>query len=205
MRLPLILHALGVVVEESDAQLVTRAKGGDRRSFDLLVQRHHNLVYNTAYRMLGDAGGAEDATQTAFIRAYRSLSRFRGKSAFSTWLYRIVSNVCLDALRTRRDDSVGLEVSYDGDDEVQQRPLPDESAEPAANAERSELQRVVHRAISQLPEDYRMVLVLYDITGFSYEEIAGILQIPLGTVKSRLNRARLALRDVIAPDLELFA
>ena len=170
----------------------------------MLVERHHNLVYNTAYRMLGDAGNAEDATQTAFIRAYRSLSRFRGKSAFSTWLYRIVSNVCLDILRTRRGDTVGLEVSHDGDDEVQQRSLPDESAEPAANVERSELQRVVHRAISQLPEDYRMVLVLYDITGFSYEEIAGILQIPLGTVKSRLNRARLALKDVIAPDLELF-
>ena len=172
----------------------------------MLVQRHHNLVYNTAYRMLGDTGSAEDATQMAFIRAYRSLSRFRGKSAFSTWLYRIVSNVCLDALRRRKGDAVGLEVSYDGDDEeAQERPLPDESAEPAANAERSELQRIVHHAISQLPEDYRMVLVLYDITGFSYEEIAGILQIPLGTVKSRLNRARLALRDVIAPDLELFA
>lgn len=201
----MILDALGVAVGESDAQLVRRAKGGDRRSFDLLVQRHHNLVYNTAYRMLGDTGSAEDATQTAFIRAYRSLNRFRGKSAFSTWLYRIVSNVCLDALRSRKGDTVGLEVSYDGDEEAQERPLPDESAEPAANAERSELQRIVHRAISQLPEDYRMVLVLYDITGFSYEEIAGILQIPLGTVKSRLNRARLALRDVIAPDLELFA
>lgn len=205
MGLPLILHALGVPVGDSDAQLVARAKAGDRRSFDLLVQSHYTLVYNTAYRMLGDTSSAEDATQMAFIRAYRSLSRFRGNSAFSTWLYRIVSNVCLDRLRKRRDDVVGLDVSYDEDSEAQERPLPDESAEPATNAERSELQRIVHRAISQLPEDHRMVLVLYDITGFSYEEIAGILQIPLGTVKSRLNRARLALRDVIAPDLELFA
>ncbi len=188
----------------SDSQLVAKAKSGDRHSFDLLVEQNYLLVYNTAYRMLGDSASAEDATQTAFVRAYRSLKRFRATSAFSTWLYRIVCNVCLDTIRSHKDETVSLEVVYDDGDDPQQRPLPDESAEPGAYIERSERQRLVHRAISQLAEDYRMVLVLYDITGLSYEEIAETLEIPLGTVKSRLNRARLALKDIIAPDLELF-
>jgi len=191
-------------VPNSDSQLVAKAKSGDRHSFDLLVEQNYLLVYNTAYRMLGDSASAEDATQTAFVRAYRSLKRFRATSAFSTWLYRIVCNVCLDTIRSHKDETVSLEVVYDDGDDPQQRPLPDESAEPGAYIERSERQRLVHRAISQLAEDYRMVLVLYDITGLSYEEIAETLEIPLGTVKSRLNRARLALKDIIAPDLELF-
>jgi len=191
-------------VANSDSQLVGKAKSGDRRSFDLLVKQNYLLVYNTAYRMLGDSATAEDATQTAFVRAYRSLNRFRATSAFSTWLYRIVCNVCLDIIRTHKAETVSLEVVYDDGDEPQQRPLPDESAEPGAHLEQSERQQLVHRAISQLSEDYRAVLVLYDITGLSYEEIAEALAVPLGTVKSRLNRARLALKDIIAPDMELF-
>ncbi len=191
-------------MSNSDSQLVARAKRGDRPSFDLLVKQNYVLVYNTAYRMLGDEASAEDATQSAFVRAYRSLDRFRGSSAFSTWLYRIVCNVCLDVLRSRRDDTVSLDIVHSDDDDVRQRPLPDDSADPTADAEQAEHRLLVHRAISQLSLDYRMVLVLYDINGFTYEQIAQMLDIPLGTVKSRLNRARLALKDIIAPDLELF-
>lgn len=191
-------------MQNSDSQLVARAKRGDRRSFDLLVEQHYLLVYNTAYRMLGDSDSAADATQTAFVRAYRSLGRFRGTSAFSTWLYRIVCNVCLDSLRSRRSDVVSLDVDHEDDGDPHELSLPDTTGEPGAHAEQSERQQAVHRALGQLSEDYRLVLALYDLMGFSYDEIADILQVPLGTVKSRLNRARLALKDVLAPDMELF-
>ncbi len=187
----------------SETELVSSARKGDRTSFDLLVRRHYTLVYNTAYRILGDASTAEDATQAAFIRAFRSLPRFRGSSAFSTWLYRIVSNVCLDTLRARKDNVTSIDVAFDGEDS-HERPLPDSDTEPAAVFEQTERQRAVHRAISVLSEDHRMVLVLYDISGFSYEEVAAILEMPLGTVKSRLNRARIALKDILADSMELF-
>ncbi len=191
-------------MRKPDSNLIARSKAGDRAAFDALVRDHYALVYNTAFRMLGEQGAAEDATQTAFVRAYRSLDRFRGGSAFSTWLYRIVSNVCLDMLRARRDDTVALEIAHGDDDDTEQRPLPDGTAEPAALAERAERQQVVHRAIGRLSDDHRVVLVLCDIAGLSYEEIAEILDMPIGTVKSRLNRARLALKDILTPHLELF-
>lgn len=191
-------------MQHSDSQLISRARKGDRRSFDLLVEQHYTLVYNTAYRILGDGDSAADATQTAFVRAYRSIGRFRGTCAFSTWLYRIVCNVCLDLLRSNRSDVVSLDVEHEGDEGPRQRPLRDPSHEPSSHAEQSERQRAVHRALGLLTEDYRVILVLCDLLGFSYDEIAQILQIPLGTVKSRLNRARLALKEALAPDMELF-
>lgn len=190
-------------MSSQDHNLVQKAQNGDRASFDILVEKHYRLVYNTAYRMLSDHDSAQDATQSAFVRAYRSLDRFRSNAAFSTWLYRIVTNVCLDMIRARRDDVDSLEIEYDEDD-TQQRPLPDESAEPAQHAERAQLQQLVHRAIATLSPEYRTVIVLYDIRGFAYDEIADILKVPLGTVKSRLNRARKALKEEIGSDVELF-
>ncbi|MFO7945707.1 MAG: sigma-70 family RNA polymerase sigma factor [Armatimonadota bacterium] len=186
-----------------DHELVAKAKNGDRASFDALVREHYRLVYNTAYRMMSDHEAAEDATQAAFVRAFGAIERFRGTAAFSTWLYRIVTNVCLDMLRARRDDVDSLEIEYD-EDEAHRRPLPDESAEPASRAQQVERQRVVHEAIGRLTPQYRAVIVLYDIRGFSYEEISDILEVPLGTVKSRLSRARDALKDEIGSSVELF-
>ena len=191
-------------MQHSDAELVSRATKGDRRSFDLLVEQHYSLVYNTAYRILGDADSAADATQTAFVRAYRSLGRFRGTSAFSTWLYRIVCNVCLDVLRSTRGNVVSLDATDEEAIGSHHRQLRDHSHEPSFHVEQSERQRAVHKALGLLHEDYRVVLVLCDLQGFSYDEIAQIVQIPLGTVKSRLNRARLALKKALAPDMELF-
>ncbi len=190
-------------MSKKDQELVAKAKNGDRASFDALVREHYRLVYNTAYRMMSDHEAAEDATQAAFVRAYRAIERFRGTAAFSTWLYRIVTNVCLDMLRRRRDDVDSLEIEYDEDD-THKRPLPDESAEPASHAQQTERQRIVHEAIGRLTAEYRAVIVLYDIRGFSYDEISDILDVPLGTVKSRLSRARDALKDEIGPSLELF-
>ena len=191
-------------MQKSDAQLVSLARRGDRSSFDMLVERHYTLAYNTAYRMLDDVDSASDATQAAFVRAYKSLGSFRGRSAFSTWLYRIVCNVCLDLLRNRRNDVVSLDVAVESPDGTSLHTIPDVSAKPDLSAERSERQRCVHAALRRLSAEYRGVVVLFDLLGFSYDEIADILQIPLGTVKSRLNRARLALKDTLAEDMELF-
>jgi len=186
----------------SEHDLIRQAQAGDRRSFDQLVTRAYPLVFNTAYRILGDHDAAADATQTSFVRAYRSLRTFRGSSSFTTWLYRIVSNVCLDMVRQRRRHAQSL--TLDSDDEPQtERDIPDESAAPERSALESELQRAVHQALQKLTPEHRLVLTLYDLAGFSYEEIAATLKLPLGTVKSRLNRARLALRDELRHRTEL--
>jgi RNA polymerase sigma-70 factor (ECF subfamily) len=186
-----------------DINWVERARQGDARAFDHLVQEHYVLAYNTAYRMLGNADQAEDATVEAFARAYRSLERFRGESSFSTWLYRIVTNVCLDHLRGPAQVTTSLDEGG-GEDGTMTREVPDETDNPALVALQVRRQQTVHRALQHLSSEHRAVLVLYDLNGFSYEEVGGILGIPVGTVKSRLNRARHALKEELEPELELF-
>lgn len=183
---------------------IRAAQGGDGRAFDRLVDTHYRSVYNTTYRMLGTSSAAADATQMTFLKAYEALESFRGEANFSTWLYRITVNVCLDELRRRKNDPISL-TEEDEDGELSGvRDVPDETEEPARSAEQKELQRLVHEGIGRLPEDFRTVIVLYDIRGLSYQEISEVLGIPLGTVKSRLNRARNALREEMAVYLELF-
>lgn len=186
----------------SEHDLILRAQSGDRRSFDQLVARAYPLVFNTAYRILGDYDSASDATQTSFVRAYRSLRTFRMSSSFTTWLYRIVSNVCLDMVRRRKRHGQSLTLDSD-EDTPTEREIPDERQQPEHMALESELQQAVHKAVGSLRMEHRVVLVLYDLAGFSYEEIAEMLKLPLGTVKSRLNRARLALRRELAEEPEL--
>ncbi|MGC9316958.1 MAG: RNA polymerase sigma factor [Armatimonadota bacterium] len=189
----------------SEEELIRAARAGDDEAFDLLVEAHYRSVYNTAYRMLGRPSAASDATQTTFLRVYEALDSFRGDASLSTWLYRITMNVCLDELRRRKNEPLSLTDEDDDGEPAGQRDLPDEAAEPAQTAEQRELQKLVHEAIARLPEDLRTVIVLYDIRGLSYREIAEVLEIPLGTVKSRLNRARGALKDEMAEHLELFS
>ena len=186
----------------SEHDLILQAQAGDRHSFDQLVAQAYPLVFNTAYRILGDHDAAADATQTSFVRAYRSLRTFRGSSSFTTWLYRIVSNVCLDMVRRRKRQAQSL--TLDSDEESQgERDIPDERDHPERLLLETELQQAVHRALQTLSPEHRVVLTLYDLAGFSYEEIAAMLKLPLGTVKSRLNRARLALRDEMSARTEL--
>lgn len=188
----------------TEAAEIRAAQAGDRRAFDRLVDAHYRSVYNTAYRMLGAESAAADATQATFLKVYEALGSFRGDSSFSTWLYRITMNVCLDDLRRRKHEPLSLTDEDDDGEPTGERDLPDESDEPARSAEQKELAELVHAAIGRLPEDFRTVIVLYDIRGLSYQEIGEVLAIPLGTVKSRLNRARNALRDEMAGHLELF-
>jgi len=188
----------------NESEIIRQCQAGDTSSFNLLVEEHYTRVYNTALRMLGTPDSAADATQAAFVRAFRSLDSFRGDASFSTWLYRITANVCLDELRNRPQEPVSLTFVSDNDEEPQEHSIPDSRTEPSARVARDERQRVVHEAIQQLSAEYRLVLVLYDLNGFSYKETAQVLGIPVGTVKSRLNRARNALKEVLRPHLELF-
>lgn len=189
----------------ADEVLVKAAREGDTAAFEVLVTRYERKVYSLAYRYSGDPDDARDLAQEAFLKAFVALKGFRGGSSFSTWIYRITANVCLDAMRSRRRrPTVSLDrplAAGDGDMKWQ---VPDGSVDPGEVVERRELQAAVQRAITRLSPEHRMVLVLRDLQDLSYEEVAGVLGLNLGTVKSRLNRARLALRDHLA-EAELLA
>jgi RNA polymerase sigma-70 factor (ECF subfamily) len=168
------------VNEASDGDLVSRFLDGDRSAFTALMERHERRVYNLAYRMLGRAEDAADASQETWLICLRKLSGFRGTSAFTTWLHRVAVNVCLDALRkrAREDPAAG--------DELEPPPAPDPTEATAGTLD-------VQRALMQVPEEFRAALILHDVQGVPYEEIADSLGAPLGTVKSRIHRGRVAL------------
>jgi RNA polymerase sigma-70 factor, ECF subfamily len=168
------------VTEPSDEDLVRRYVSGDRVAFGALVERHERRVYNLAYRMLGTPEDAADATQDVFVICLRKLGGFEGRSAFTTWLHRVAANVCYEALRRRGRESV----AYEG--EVEPPPGADHAETSAAAVD-------VHRALQRVPEEFRMVMILHDVQGVPYEEIAESLGAPIGTVKSRLHRGRVAL------------
>jgi len=181
--------------------LVERCQQGDTVAFDQLVERHGEWVYNLAYRMVGDRDEAYDMAQEAFVRAFRAIKRFRRGSSFSTWLYRVTTNACLDEIKRRRRRPAPASSLLDADGLSPDPPDPSPQVEDhVASLERRE---VVRRAIAALPLHHRLPLVLYELQGCSYEEIAAITGANVGTVKSRLNRARLALKEALEPHLEL--
>lgn len=175
----------------SERELVQRARAGDTEAFGALVVEHQQFVYNLALRVVGNADEAEDVAQEAFVRAWLALPNFRGRAQFRTWLYRIAANLCCNRLpRLRR------ELTAMGDDEVQD--VPDEtSADPASGLEASERRAFLHRQIEALPESYRMLVTLRFQQELSYDEIASVLSLPLGTVKTGLFRARARLREAL--------
>jgi RNA polymerase sigma-70 factor, ECF subfamily len=170
------------------AEFVSRLKAGDLRAFEELVRTQQHRVYGLALRMLGSPAEAQDIAQEAFLRAHRGLAEFRGDARLSTWLYAIVSRLCLNRLagserRLARHGEEALSRLVDA------RPGPDQALE------RGELEEALHRAIGELPEERRIVVVLRDVEGLAYEEIAEVLDLPVGTVRSRLHRARLDLKE----------
>jgi RNA polymerase sigma-70 factor (ECF subfamily) len=185
-----------------EAALVRAAQRGNLDAFNALILHYQTQVYNLAYHLLQDPASADDATQEAFISAYRSMAQFRGGS-FRAWLLRIVTNACYDAMRyTKRRPSVSWEDFGDMDEEANPH-LRDEAELPEESIERSELRKVLEDAMTVLPEEQRTVLVLVDRLGLSYEEVAETMQIRLGTVKSRLARARGKMRDLLLERREL--
>jgi RNA polymerase sigma factor (sigma-70 family) len=179
-----------------EQRLVEAGQRGDVEAFNQLVRSYEVRVYNLCYRMLGDSDAAADVAQDTFISAYRNLHRFRG-GVFRAWLFRIATNACYDALRARkRRPTVSLSASGP-DDDGPTFDLPDGAESPDDFALRRELAAAIQRGIAQLPEDQRIVVILSDIQGLAYEEIAEVTGANLGTVKSRLSRARARLREIL--------
>jgi RNA polymerase sigma-70 factor (ECF subfamily) len=179
----------------SDAELVRRAQGGDPTAFDELVARYADKVHRLAFKVLRQEEDAEDAMQEAFLSAYRSLGRFEGKSAFSTWLYRIAMNAALMRLRKRRQKMVSLEQPTDREESQVTMQLADWARTPVEDVLNDELRGVLERAVDSLPEDLAQVFLLREVEGLSNAEAAEILELSVPAVKSRLHRARIQLRD----------
>lgn len=177
----------------SDQQLVKKFKGGDVRAFEELVGRYEKRVYSLAYRFTGNHADAGDMVQEVFIRVYRALPKFREESSFSTWIYKVAANVCRDELRRKRKrKSVSLDDMEANQGEFV---IADGTQSPEEFAERRDLQTRVQKYINQLSEEQRLILLLREMQKLSYEEIAQVLDCSLGTVKSRLSRARTALKN----------
>ncbi|NLD35506.1 MAG: sigma-70 family RNA polymerase sigma factor [Desulfatiglans sp.] len=183
---------------ENDNDLINAFIKGDHSAFEKLVLKYQDRVFNLCCRLLGDRDEAEDSAQEVFIKVYRALKGFRFKSSFYTWLYRIVINTCKNRIKSVEYRSIKSRVSIDSDQEnrgntivdiVDQRPMQDKTLEQKEKMKR------VQEALNSLPPDQKTVIVLCDIEGLSYDEIAGITKTRLGTVKSKISRARLGLRN----------
>lgn len=184
--------------------LIQAAQRGDLEAFNRLVLSYQDMVYNQAYRMLSDAAAAADAAQEAFIAAFRNIRGFRG-GVFKAWLLRIVTNICYDDLRRRqRRPTTSLEPLDDAGEEIESPAwLSDPRAAPEEALERRELERAIMRCLDRLPPEFRAVVLLVDVQGLDYDEAAHSLGRPVGTVKSRLARARARLQECLQTFWEL--
>jgi RNA polymerase sigma-70 factor (ECF subfamily) len=176
-----------VTEADRDEDLVRRYLSGDTPAFGILVERHQTRVYNVALRVLGNTEDARDATQDAFLSALRKLGSFRGDAAFTTWMHRVTVNACYDLLRKQRRQPL-LRLASDED-----RSPPETGSPVPDHAESSSGTIDAARALAQIPDEYRVALVLADVQDLPYEEISRVLDVPVGTVKSRVHRGRLAL------------
>lgn len=186
---------------EEEKRIIERVLSGDTEAFEALVVQHQNLVYSLALRMVGNEQDANDLTQDAFLRAFRSISSFRGDSKFSVWLYRLTNNICLDFLRaSRRRKTVSLNHFLSDEDEGIELEIPDERFSPESELEKSELQATLQRGLMYLPDEQREILLMREINGLTYDEIALELSLEPGTVKSRIFRARKKLCNILMRD-----
>lgn len=178
-----------------ELELVVQSKGGDLEAFEQLVMMYQKQIYNLGYRMMGNEEDASDMTQEAFLKAFKSIKKFNQKSSFGTWLYRIAVNLCIDELRKRKKVRLYPIAHNDTAEERGQQVVADIGDLPDEAVEKGEIRRRVHGAINRLPEHHRTMIVLKDIQGRSYQEIADILGLNMGTVKSRISRARASLKE----------
>ena len=193
------------MTDTDERHLIERCKSGDRDAFDKLVRCYEKRVYNLAYRLSGHYDDANDISVDTFIRVFQALRLFRGEANFSTWLFRIVTNVYLDRRkRMRNKQHLSLEEYIELEESSVARQVEDTAPTPSMVAEEHERKEILQQAIDTLPDYQRAMVVLYHTEGLSYEEIAEVLSLPIGTVKSRLNRARLTLREKLKPSKELF-
>lgn len=193
------------ITMHQDAELIARCQRADASAFDAIVARYKTKIYHYLYRMTGNAEDADDLTQEVFIRMYTNIGKFRAEASLSTWLFRIAGNLAVDRFR-RTKNSRRLVTSLDapiqvGEEEAS-RDVPDMSMAPEVLVGRRELADHIESALAKLPAKLRSAVILFDVEGMSYDEIAGVEGIPLGTVKSRIFNARVALRDSLRPYLE---
>lgn len=177
-------------------ELVQAARQGDREAFAQLVEEHQGRVYSLAFRMVGNPDDAADLTQEAFLSAWRGLAGFDGRAAFSTWLYRLTTNACIDFLR-REKRRAALSFTLEEDGEERQAEISDERWSPERELERKEARSALERGLASLSPQHRQILLLREQEGLSYGEIARCLDLEEGTVKSRIARARTALRNFL--------
>jgi RNA polymerase sigma-70 factor (ECF subfamily) len=185
-------------MEVTDAELVRKTLAGKTEAYNALVQRYQRQVYNLAYRMLGNADDAGDLVQDTFLRAYGALSSFRQDASFLTWLYKIASNLCIDQMRSRKSRGA---LSLDVELEEGREPMADRTQGPEESVVRGAVANIVHKEVMNLPERYRIVVVMRHLQGMSIDEIAEDLDLPSGTVKTHLFRAREMLRGRLKPVL----
>ncbi|KPJ54114.1 hypothetical protein AMJ39_01525 [candidate division TA06 bacterium DG_24] len=185
-----------------DHELVRNCQRGDRAAFDELMLRHQARIFNAACRLLGDIDEAEEVAQDTFVRAYRGIGGFRFQSSFFTWLYRILLNLAANRrkarARQRRIRVDSLDRMAEGDDGWAPREPADRTCDPEQELERRELAQQIEQCLAELSHDHAAVVVMRDVQGMSYEEIAGVLECSVGTVKSRLHRARAELRKLMS-------
>lgn len=189
---------------ENEKNLLEKAKNRDIEAFEVLIEGCRKKVYNISLRFLGNQEDAMDISQEVFIKIFRSLESFKGNSSFDTWVYRMTVNLCLDELRKRKNKNViSIDESFPSEDGDFKKQFDDKSPGPDVLAERKETKRIIEDAVNSLNEEHRTAIILRDIQGFSYEEVARLINCPEGTVKSRINRARQALRNILFGKKEL--
>lgn len=191
-----------MIAEDTDQQLVARVQAGDKAAFNVLVLKYQHRVLKLVGRFVNDPAEAEDVAQEAFLKAYRALGSFRGDSAFYTWLYRIAINTAKNALVSNRRRLVDFDLDLQDPDQYERHAKLKEADTPEAVALTDEIREVVESALEQLPEDLRTAIVLRELEGLSYEEIAQAMDCPVGTVRSRIFRAREAIDRKLKPLLE---
>jgi RNA polymerase sigma-70 factor (ECF subfamily) len=179
-----------------ETELVQLASNGSEQAFEQLVKLYEKRVYTMALRLVGNPDDAFDISQEAFIRVYRSLSGFKGEAKFSTWIYRIVSNLCIDFnRRSKRINQVSLE--YSDDEDSFEISIPDDRYDPEKELERSEITHAIENALTSLSDEHKQIFILRELNGLTYAEISEIMMLEEGTVKSRLFRAREKLRSAL--------
>ena len=189
----------------TEQELVARARSGDQSAFEQLVLEHQNKVYSLAFRMVNDREEAADLAQEAFLRAWQGLPAFQGESSFATWVYRLTTNLCIDYIRRqKRRQEIQPVASLDDPDSGLGEPT-DWKQDPQRHVERQELHRALAKALQRLPDHQRQILVMRELSGLSYREIGEALDLDLGTVKSRIARARKTLQKILLAEGNLFA
>lgn len=191
---------------DNEAELVKRAQNGDVAAFEVLIEDYQKRIFSIAYRMIQHQEDAADLTQEVIVKIFKNLDKFKGDSKFSTWVYRIATNTCLDEIKKARRRTVySLDKEIETEDGSIAAELPDTAPTPEEAAEKNDIKKALYDAIQRLGKEHQTVIVLRDLQGLSYEEIAQILHCSVGTVKSRISRAREKLKKLLSENRELFS